>query len=439
MSSLVTLLDEIAMLVEVGTPATLQEAKALTARLLDTADTEDLAALHACTETLATHRRSDAAAVLGAHWKTRPYQRDIITFCVAESGEGQYDPARLAAPTYSDQVDQHFTRMAQRQAAGKLATVADWRAQLRKLDRIPSDAPEPIGATVTAYGARHNFDGGRTYRDNAPRDLRDHPPRDIQRSTAAIAVETDSQLRRPADPRRVEPKVVTDYMAAGFAWFAVEDREPRELDLAEGYAVDYDEFAKAPISGTPCLACCLERTARDRAAARTVTEHDDGLCIECRRKGRQGVNAAQILHARAATRSHLPAHANRRGADLVAPCVAVAENYPRGMVITWTRAYWRTHPERRPFVAQWAAKEFGVTTAPNPVADPQAEALSAARQRSAQRCAADRAARNAGYRTITRRAERAEAAASDRVHRLAAAVTAAEPRNARRELVAAAT
>ncbi|MGW4591961.1 hypothetical protein ACWEKJ_31975 [Amycolatopsis thermoflava] len=359
MSDFMSLLQEIANLVTIGTPSTLREAKALAAELLDTAEVADLAALHACTETLATHRHADAVAILGIQWQARPQHRDLITFCVAESGEEHYDPARLPTPTYTDRVEHQFARMAAQQERGQLATLDRWHAELRKLDRIRPDIPEPVGTQP-----RYDFDHARPFRDDTPRDLRDAPTRDIQRATAAVAIITAPHLCRPADPRRVEPRVVTDYIASGHTWFPLDERIPRELDQADGYAIDYEAHAEPPLTGTPCVACLIERTARDRAAAQDPARHDDGLCSECRDRGRPGITPADVAHARDTIRRQMPAHANRRAADLIAPCAALAGHQPRGIVITWTRAYWRAHPERRPFVTEWAVSQFGTARTP---------------------------------------------------------------------------
>ncbi|WP_027929165.1 hypothetical protein [Amycolatopsis thermoflava] len=364
MSDFMSLLQEIANLVAVGTPSTLREAKALAAELLDTAEIADLAALHACTETLATHRHADAVAMLGVQWQARPQHRDLITFCVAESGEEHYDPARLPAPTYTDRVEHQFARMAAQQERGQLATLDSWQAELRKLDRIRPEIPEPADVHGDTAQTRYDFDHARPYRDDTPRDLRDAPTRDMQRATAAVAIITAPHLRRPADPRRVEPRVVTDYIASGHTWFPLDERIPRELDQADGYTIDYEAHAEPPLNGTPCVACLLERTARDRVAAQDPARHDDGLCTECRDRGRPGITPADVAHARDTIRRQMPAHANRRAADLIAPCAALAGHQPRGIVITWTRAYWRAHPEHRPFIAAWAAAQFGPARRP---------------------------------------------------------------------------
>ncbi|MFJ8815258.1 hypothetical protein [Amycolatopsis thermoflava] len=354
MSEFMSLLQEIANLVTVGTPQTLREAQALAAELLDTAEVEDLAALHACTETLATHRHAEAVAILGIQWQARPQYRDLISFCVAESGEEHYDPDRLPAPTYSDHLERQFARVATLQERGQLATLDRWQAELRKLDRIRPDIAEPLDKQP-----RYDFDHARPYRDDTPRDLRDAPTRDIQRATAAVAIITVPHLRRPADPCRVEPRVVTDYIANGHTWFPIDERIPRELDQADGYTIDYEAHAAPPLNGTPCVACLLERTVMELDAVRDPDQHDDGLCTECRDQGRPGITPSEIAHARKTIRRQMPAHANRRAADVIAPCAALAGRQPRGIVIIWTRAYWRAHPEHRPFIAAWAATQFG--------------------------------------------------------------------------------
>jgi hypothetical protein len=62
------------------------------------------------------------------------------------------------------------------------------------------------------------------------------------------------------------------------------DDEPQSAGTATGYDLDYDRAAVSPLRGTPCVCCWVERTSRDRAA-----DHDDGLCVECRDRGRPGI------------------------------------------------------------------------------------------------------------------------------------------------------
>jgi hypothetical protein len=401
-------LEVIATLVEVGA---LDEAKEWAADLIDHTSPEDLCAVTDCTDILDSYPHSVAVAKLRAQWHAETARRDIITYCVAESDDRRYDPARQAEATHSDKIEKRFDQLAARVEDETLVTVDDWRKELWKLDRLATRDPHPV-ATRDEQQTRSDAVTSRQYRDATPRDLRDTAPSDVQRATAAYVHTLAPELRRKPRPDAVEPKDVTDYLATFRSWYAVEEREPRDLDDSLGYAIDYDHAAERPFHGTPCVSCWTERMPRENAAGSKLARHDDGLCSECRERGHHGITPERITHARTHTRRRLSAHANRTAADLVAPCAAVAQHYPPAAAMNWARAYWHTHRNRRPFVQQWATEHFAPAPAAVP-ATPQdiyRDAASAALRRSADRRTAERHARAFQDALIARRAELADTA-----------------------------
>jgi len=404
-------LELIAALVEVGA---LDDAKEWAADLIDNTSPEDLCAVTDCTDVLDSYPHSVAVAKLRAQWQTDTAHRDIITYCVAESDDRRYDPARQAEATHSDKIAKRFNQLAARVEDGTLDrtldTADDWRKELWKLDRLAARDRHPV-ATHDEQQSHPGAVTSRQYREATPRDLRDTPPADVQRATAAYVHTLAPELRRKPRPDAVEPKDVTDYLATFRSWHAVEEREPRDLDDSLGYAIDYDHAAERPFQGTPCVSCWTERMPRENAAGSKLARHDDGLCSECRERGHHGITPERVTQARTHARRRLPAHANRTAADLVAPCAAVAQHYPPAAAMNWTRAYWQTHRSRRPFVQQWATEHFAPAPAAAVTATPEEtyrDAANAALRRSAERRTAEHHARAFQDAVIARRVAHAD-------------------------------
>ncbi|WP_236788084.1 hypothetical protein [Amycolatopsis sp. GM8] len=410
MSTVLEFLDEISLLVEVGTPATLQEAKKLAARMIDTASVDQLDILSRSLDTLANHRPALAQAKLRAQWDTGDaVTRDLITFCMAEADPQQYNPDHCAAESASDVLDRGCRRLARLQDSGRLTTADEWRLELWKLDK---DTAKVDTVNVEAFGLIGRLDpddedAPRREQKKNPRDLRVDAPTALQRESArSLRERVDPIQRREPRPAQVEPKVVTVYMATRFIWNPFDVRIPHECDDAEGYANDYEKmYSDHPILSTPCVSCWIERPARHIWTARAANTHDDGLCDVCRAEGYVGITPELINGAIATIRRSLPVRANRSDADLVAPCEVIATQHAPATALRFARYYWHHHPKRRTPVTEWVTAHFGhtvTTTDPAPV-DPYAAARKAALERSAQRRDDSRRARRAADRADLRR------------------------------------
>lgn len=108
-----------------------------------------------------------------------------------------------------------------------------------------------------------------------------------------------------------------------------------------GYEVDYAKAAQHPIRTTPCVWCFCERTNYDTRHMPHVNGYDDGLCVECREKGRRGLPKPPAVTVPKV--AHLDREARReaaRTAAVVAPCAHVARHLPYGAALVWMRAYY---------------------------------------------------------------------------------------------------
>jgi hypothetical protein len=178
------------------------------------------------------------------------------------------------------------------------------------------------------------------------------PPRWTRKTTYQAPRDERHEVR--ADRRRVASRRTRDDGAAIMDAYQREragvDDEPLPADPAAGYELDYDRAAMSPFRGTPCVCCWLERATRDR-----TTGHDDGLCGECRDRGRPGIPRLPEGHT---------------GADLIASrCAYLASRYPT-VALLLLRRYWQqsTSPHDRDVIAAWVgshdltAIQNGITT-----------------------------------------------------------------------------
>jgi hypothetical protein len=68
------------------------------------------------------------------------------------------------------------------------------------------------------------------------------------------------------------------------------DDQPAYGPRPDAYAIDYDNAALHALRGLDCVTCWTERTRADHAPrVREGDLSDDGLCSECRDKGREGI------------------------------------------------------------------------------------------------------------------------------------------------------
>ncbi|WP_433264924.1 hypothetical protein ACQPZF_36485 [Actinosynnema sp. CS-041913] len=157
--------------------------------------------------------------------------------------------------------------------------------------------------------------------ETAPRDLRTEIRPDARR------VLTPQRRARLREQDR-QDTVVADYADRA----GVDDQPPPDTVYAGG--LDYDRAAVPALRGTPCVRCWLERVPADHRAI-----SDDGLCGECRDKGRPGIPALPEGHTRA---------------DAVeARCAFITATYTnaRGLLARWWKAY--ATPADRAVITDW--------------------------------------------------------------------------------------
>ncbi|MFI9811411.1 hypothetical protein [Saccharothrix variisporea] len=136
------------------------------------------------------------------------------------------------------------------------------------------------------------------------------------------------------DRARLRAQNRSDAQAAAYADRAgIDDQPPPAPVYASG--LDYDRAAVHALRGTPCVRCWLERTPADYR-----THSDDGLCGECRDKGRPGIPELPAGHTRA---------------DAVrARCDFLAATYgnSRALLAQWWKTY--ATPADRHVITDWA-------------------------------------------------------------------------------------
>lgn len=133
----------------------------------------------------------------------------------------------------------------------------------------------------------------------AHRQIPQPPADDRPRRTAPPSGPVHTRRSRPAsrqqlrDRRRYTQarKDTAAYYDEHTGRFGVDD-QPQRGDWPHAYALDYDKAALHATRGLDCVACWIERTRADHAPnLRHGDLFDDGLCTECRERGREGIPA----------------------------------------------------------------------------------------------------------------------------------------------------
>jgi hypothetical protein len=167
-------------------------------------------------------------------------------------------------------------------------------------------------------------------------------PRPVTTSRGTPASRAELRARR--DQRQARKDT-----AAYFAQRTEGDDQPRDDDRPDGYALDYDHAAVPALRGTPCVCCWLERSTADQATSR---RSDDGLCFECREKGRPGIPELPAGHSRADA--------------ITARCALIAAKYHPDTARAILRNEWhRTQTAQdRVTIAAWVQANTATVDAP---------------------------------------------------------------------------
>lgn len=185
---------------------------------------------------------------------------------------------------------------------------------------------------------------------DAPRELAADEPASRaapRRAAADLRREIRPDLRRPARPLDREPAVVATYHRdrAGV------DDSPVTPERPDAYAIDYDRAALPALRGTPCVRCWLERSTTD-----DTTTPDDGLCSDCRERGRTGIPTLPADHTRADA--------------IEARCAFITDAFPAA-ALRLLRRYWQQTPapEDRATIARWVDLHHAATSSIKPLAE----------------------------------------------------------------------
>ncbi|CCH29281.1 hypothetical protein ABZ816_35525 [Actinosynnema sp. NPDC047251] len=215
------------------------------------------------------------------------------------------------------------------------------RAEVHLRARWKAAGTDTDRAVIATFGAAY------THRTPPPvptprRPARDTAPRDER---TEVRPDTRRTPTRRAELRRQDRH---DALMAAYEPRAGVDDEPPGDTAVYASGLDYDRAAVPTLRGTPCVRCWLERAPLDYDPT-----GDDGLCGDCRDKGRPGIPS-------------LPAGHNR--ADAVrARCAFLAATYPcaRALLARWWKTY--ATPADRAVIADWVHHNpFPTTPAPDP-------------------------------------------------------------------------
>ncbi|MGB3439481.1 MAG: hypothetical protein WBA97_12085 [Actinophytocola sp.] len=136
------------------------------------------------------------------------------------------------------------------------------------------------------------------------------------------------------------------------------DDQPAYGPRSDAYAIDYDNAALYALRGLDCVTCWTERTRADHAPrVREGDLSDDGLCSECRDKGREGIPS-------------LPA--DFTAADAVAArCTYIAARHRPATARTLLNSEWHAVGiEAKALIRAWCAANAELVNAEPPKDDP---------------------------------------------------------------------
>lgn len=391
-------LGTLANLVELGA---LDAAKEHAARLLDTADIEEIETIMGTADILDSHANTPVVGMarLKAYARDLPddHHRALVAFCATYTGDRTPVPATpnvQPLSVYQDHrpgFDPYAQPMGLTVSAEQDDDPAVWKARraaqltprLRDdIDQLPRYLQEALSAlpekftdatarrtqadkaairTANATAARIDlwFDSGygRTLWGVQPENSK------TGRTRAGRAARQTSAQAEPT------PRAGKDYTRV---FLGVRDIDKPDPDMPNTDPTRFDLYADdepaepepqaRPLDVIPCVSCWVERS---RAEARRT---DDGLCTECRERGCTG------LDERAVSTVRLPAYLSRRtrdhAAQVTADCARVAAQMPRAAAKHWMRAYYRmaTAAADRDLIALWVQQWDATVQADQPAA-----------------------------------------------------------------------
>jgi hypothetical protein len=189
----------------------------------------------------------------------------------------------------------------------------------------------------------------------------------VQSSRDCVRPDSPVRTRRgaPASRRELRASRVrrqADQEAADYTKYRADvDDQPGYGPRPDAYLIDYDNAALHAMRGLDCVACWIERTRADHAPHASKGDlSDDGLCSECRDKGREGIPS-------------LPADFTAVDA-VAARCTYIASRHRPATARTLLRADWHAvGSEAKALIATWVEANAAMIEA-QPLADEPATA-----------------------------------------------------------------
>lgn len=205
-----------------------------------------------------------------------------------------------------------------------------------------------IEACAPARDEWHNRTVPEALIDERPRPLTPIPGEVTTRRGQRISRQ---DLRDRRDQRQAR-KDTAAYYNDKTGRFGVDDEPWRANSRPDAYALDYDRAALHGLRGLDCVACWIERTRADHTPNISHGElSDDGLCSECRERGRQGIPS-------------LPAGFTLADA-VAARCTYIATRHHPATARTLLRGDWHTVGfQARTLIADWAKANTALIEAP---------------------------------------------------------------------------
>jgi hypothetical protein len=139
----------------------------------------------------------------------------------------------------------------------------------------------------------------------------------------------------------------------------VDDEPWRGNDRPDAYAHDYDKAALHAMRGLDCVSCYGERTRTDHAPkVREGDLSDDGLCTECRDRGRAGIPSLPAGFTFADPFAQAALH-------VAARCTYIASRHHPATARTLLNRDWEAvHGHARALIGAWGKANTAIIEAP---------------------------------------------------------------------------
>ncbi|MGW5219930.1 winged helix-turn-helix transcriptional regulator [Nocardia sp. NPDC004085] len=242
----------------------------------------------------------DDAAIRVARDYVRPFRIAAEAEAAVRGERLTADPGwriRHSRALPTDVVAEHWDRVYLEYVTEQLAYAAihdDPRPQRPKPGQARAENTiDVINDAYRRQSARYTRATDTVRSDGYPAEPSDGHTTECGRIHPELVQETSAQLSDSHYDARPLPSVDEDSTRRASIrtgiWISTDYRDAPE-HRGDGFEVDHDNAAKAPVTGWRCVWCFIERSSLDRLGS-DRQHSDDGLCEYCRADGRPGIPA----------------------------------------------------------------------------------------------------------------------------------------------------